>query len=337
MGSPVKGIQTKRRNRMSGILQTAEVRRRDRQGRGVERFLRFVLILLFFPGTLTVLAIAINLSLPRETTFSLNAVTQVLDVTVSDLKGITALLPEVRIIRNAIPKEDGGKNDIAYTKTIMKVPNKTKLILERKTEGDLLIRFTYEDADSGLVKLIDTREGLPVPFKTGDSLRVIFEGEPSSSKDKKPLETLILPIQGNVQIGRPVAPMRELILLEGKVAVFEQDPFSGKRYLARESQLEPGDVVNWKPETKQSPDNIVRGFAHVGIGQGIRLIANTNSEDVQIERFGASPYGLSPSLWDRVAHDPVLGGMLGLLAALGGLITVFEVLYVTLAKLKNHA
>ena len=322
---------------MSGILPTAEVRRRDRQGCRVERVLRFVWIVLFF----LVLAIAINPFLPRETTFSLNAVTQVLDVTVSDLKGITALLPEVRIIRNAIPKEEGGKNDIAYTKTIMKVPNKTKLILERKSEGDLLIRFTYEDADSGLVKLIDTREGLPVPFKTGDSLRVIFEGEPSSSKDKKPLETLILPIQGNVQIGRPVAPMRELILLEGKVAVFEQDPFFGKRYLARESQLEPGDVVNWKPETKQSPDNIVRGFAHVGIGQGIRLIANTNSEDVQIERFGASPYGLSPSLWDRVAHDPVLGGMLGgmlgLLAALGSLITVFEVLCVNLAKLKNHA
>ena len=83
---------------MSGILPTAEVRRRDRQGCRVERVLRFVWILLFF----LVLAIAINPFLPRETTFSLNAVTQVLDVTVSDLKGITALLPEVRIYKSRV-------------------------------------------------------------------------------------------------------------------------------------------------------------------------------------------------------------------------------------------
>jgi hypothetical protein len=335
MGSKMKDTEAERENRSARIPKAIETSRDEGQSRSFRGLLRNGLKFFFVLGILALIAIAIDLCLPRETTYSLNIVTQVLEITVSDLKGMTAILPDVRVIGAAAHQDEINKTELTNRRVILIVRDKTRLILERKTEGDLLIRFSNKDADPGIVRLNDA-EGSQVPFRSGDSVRVIFDGDASSSKDKKSPETLILPLQGKVQVGRPVAPMREHILLEGKVSVFEKDPFLGMRYLARESLLEPGDVVNWNSAVNENVDNLVRGFAHIGIGQGIRLIANTNAAELEVVRFGASPYGLSPSLWDRIGRDPVLGGMLGILAFLGGLITVFEVLYVTLANSKHH-
>lgn len=331
----MKETRFERENRLGRILKSKLAsRERPKWGRCTE-YVRYSLVSLVVLGAFALFAFVIDLFfLPRETTYSLNVVTQVLEFTVDDLSGVAASFPEVRVTGETSQRNASHKAETTYLKAILDVRNLTRLKLERKADGELYIQFDDSEAVREFATLSDGIEGSKVSLRPGASLRVIFDSDESSSKVRKSPETSLLPLRGRLQIGRVVRPMGEHILLEGKVSVFEKDPIFGYSYIAREISMEPGDVLRMNPDAKGNSLEPFHGFAQIGIGQAIRVVGHTRDR-LQATR-GTLPFRLIPSPWDRFARDPVLIQMSGFLALLAGLITVFEVLHVTFVRSKNH-
>lgn len=253
-------------------------------------------------GTLVALmvlliALVILLVLPRERGFSISAETEIVDITVNDELGVAARLPVARL---------ASRPDETFPLAALEASAGASLRLMRKRDGDLVISVRWEDATQALAQLV-TRDGDIVELAPGDSLRVSLN-RPLPDGSMSP-DTVLLAWSGGIDLGAGVTRQVETTLLSGRVQVLERQPLSGERFALFETQLDPGDHVLWRA-ADSSAAPAVGGFVHAGVSDALRVTAHAAADHLLVERFGAQGYVLRPSVWDRLANDPVINTLL---------------------------
>lgn len=231
----------------------------------------------------------------RQSTYTVSALTETVSLTVRDVHGIAARLPSVEVWSQGVERRE------FCCSLTLEVPDSAFVELARKRTGDLLIGLHWVSGPGA--RLIKS-DGTSEPLYSGDSLRVRLERAVAGSATPRP-ETVLLAFRGEVRIGEDVARFADRALLSGSVRIVERALWSGGRYVAGEATLDPGDELVWH-DSSDDGHAIVWGFVHVGGEDALRVVGHAAARYVSVERFGAVPYEIRPSPFERVGHDPAL-------------------------------
>jgi hypothetical protein len=253
------------------------------------------------------------LLVPRDRGYFVSAETETLRVVVTDPAGTATRLPFVRL---------GGNADTTYTRAELQISAGVEIQLARKRESDLLVQLNWPEGSGGNAQLV-TSDGDLVQLQPGAILRVGLQRPGPEPSDAPMQDTVLMAYQGQVDLGADVARLVETTLLSGRVAIIERQPLSAERYVVHQSALDPGDHVLWRT-VSGAPSNAVAGFVQVGNGSALQVTAHAAADYMLVERFGAVGYVLRPSIWERVASDPVINGLLLALGFVSTLFGLFE-------------
>ena len=231
----------------------------------------------------------------RPSTYTVSALTETVSLTVRDVHGIAARLPSVEVWAQGTERKE------LCCSLTLEVPDNAFVELARKRTGDLLIGLHWESGPGA--RLIKS-DGTIEPLYSGDSLRVRLERTVAGSATPRP-DTVLLAFRGEVRIGEDVARFADRALLSGSVRIVERGLWSSRRYVAGEATLDPGDELIWHDGSDDS-HAIVWGFVHAGGEDALRVVGHAAARYVSVERFGAVPYEIHPSPFERVGHDPAL-------------------------------
>lgn len=135
----------------------------------------------------------------------------------------------------------------------------------------------------------------------------------------------MLAFDGAVTIGAEPGPRVDNILLNGTVAIIERQPIFKERFLLDRVELEPGIVLKFKSVNKQIAGKLETVvLLRVDPSDGneataIQVTANSAADAVEIIRYGAADYSISPSPWARIKTDPLAQMLLTVVAILASL------------------
>lgn len=196
-------------------------------------------------------------------------------------------------------------------------------------------------ATVNLSKGTKTREIFIVVTSEQDSVGVIESEDGSLTLGAYieiviPLEyARILPFVGAIQLGEDVAVGVENILLNGTVKIIEQEFLGDGRYVAGEYNLDRGDRVELYLDEKLTQTSQVKGFMRLTDNNVIAITVHGVGEVAKIERLGSAGYKISPSVWARLTHDPLIAAITTLFATLL-LLMEFSELIVNLSAKKEE-
>jgi hypothetical protein len=253
---------------------------------------------------------------PRSSTCSVSAVSEIAEITLRDGRGVEARLPSVTLSRRG-----SGLQALCCSLRLV-VKDNANIELARKQRGELLIQLS--SASSDLPGELIQADGSAIELHSGDVLHVTLSRPSNPESESREPDTVLLAFRGELRLGEDVGPAVERTLLSGTVRIVERHLLTSDRYVVQEAALDPGDTVVW-PETKPGHPEVVSGFIHVGHKDALEVVASAASRYLTVLRFGAPPYTIEASPAERLEHDPWLVGLATLLIMLAALATVVEV------------
>ena len=277
-----------------------------------------MLVGLLVVTTITALIVVFLLVLDRDRTYSLSAVTETVSIVVRDPHGLSARVPAVSVLPSA---------EKPYELATLKVGNGSHVTLARKREGDLFATVDWPTNEAGSASLV-TKEGAIVPLDSGASLRITLDRNAPWSSNARMPDSVLLAFRGEIRVGDDVAHLVERTLLSGHIMVVERQPLHplfDERFVVYQAPLDRGDVVEWQQGHGSDPAQVA-GFVHVGSGEALQVTAHAAADHVLVNRFGAAPYVLRPTFWDRVSRDPFVAGALSWIVVLAALFAFIDVL-----------
>jgi len=182
--------------------------------------------------------------------------------------------------------------------------------------------FITVASEQGSIGVIESEDG---SFTLGTYTEIIVPFEHSK----------IFPFVGSMQLGEDVAVGVENILLEGTVKIIEQEFIGDGRYVAGEYNLDRGDRVVLYLDNNLTRTSQVKGFMRLTDNNAIAITAHGVGEVVKVERLGSAGYKISPSVWARLTHDPLIAAITTLFATLL-LLMEFSELIVNLSAKKEE-
>lgn len=122
---------------------------------------------------------------------------------------------------------------------------------------------------------------------------------------------LLLPFIGRLTTGDDVADGVDSILLSGTVSVMEEQLIGRARYVVNIEKLDAGDRVQlWsRDHTETTSYGFIRADSTKGVSNPINaltVIAHSQADHAQVERFGSAGYKIYAPQWARFLHDPWL-------------------------------
>ena len=256
----------------------------------IRTYLRSTLILSIF---ISIIAI---LYWPRTFVYSLTAETEYAEIVIHGARGTSVDLSMITLENCGVTKSP------SYKDVTLNISKGTKITAVREGKGLLNLTLTNSrEADS--VAEIDTRNGAPLPLKSGTQLciRGRDKGE-VSEKNTDP--HVVLSFEGTLIVGQEARPLIRSVLLKGTVAIIEHQPQIGERYILQRSELELGDRISW--EAQASDVESISGVLYVGEDQGMLISARGVADFVEVRHYPNWMYKIKPSIWGRLVNDPLL-------------------------------
>lgn len=225
---------------------------------------------------------------PVPTTFSIEASTEVLRLSVSGEHRADWVLPKARVFSG---RDRAGAE---FTGTLRASPG-ASVVFERAGRGPL--RITIEEG-KGASKAADlTHDGAQSSAPVRD--RVVVVVAPDALIDRNGFATA-LPIGGEVTVGSDIgayADSARAMLLNGRIVLLAHSLLGQNKYEAGKTDLVLGDWV--------SPPNrtVATGILRVGDEPAMRAVLRLVAAELRVERYGAQGYSVFASLLERIKHD----------------------------------
>ena len=248
------------------------------------------------------------------TTFSVNAVTERLEITTSDV-------PNSRWIFSKAKLRQEENEDPRIVTGALSLESGVSIIMERISFGSLKIQIQNIKGEESIGKFYGEND----EFQENFGKLVVFVIDDILQKAKNG-ESFVFPIKGSIQIGREPRFETRLsvpILRSGKVSMVGRTLLGGKSYMSDSIALQVGDRF-----VVEQPHGESSGFVVLNERPGINAIFRTVGKKGSILRFGAKGYEIHTSLLDRLFNDSVLQGLWATFAFVLG--------YVSLLRNKNE-
>ena len=230
---------------------------------------------------------------PRVDNYFVSANTEIVVFAVADSDGATSSLIEHAEI---VDRTDGRK----IRGVRLHIERGATVTARRHRRGALELEFVAPPNVPVAARLL-LPEGSEIVLGSGHGMRVYFNEHDS---------IFMLAFDGAVTIGAEPGPRVDNILLNGTVAIIERQPIFKERFLLDRVELEPGIVLKFKSVNKQIAGKLETVvLLRVDPSDGneataIQVTANSAADAVEIIRYGAADYSISPSPWARIKTDP---------------------------------
>ena len=258
---------------------------------------------------------------PYESTFSLDANTETLELKVVDNNNARILLYHANLY---------GYDDELVTQfkgTLELMPG-TTVIIERSGTANPTLNLTNQGTKVGT--LYDP-EGNRTDLQLGDYLDIVYTSFKDSLTDKG--HNLLFNLDGFLKVGkninRPNIDEIPAILRNGTVSVIGRSLISRTAYEGGRQQLYPGDLVTFCHNHKTLKDSISNkgfGLAIIDENPGITLNYRINANRTRVYKTGPkqenSSYDFSVSMISQITMDRALQGFAMVLATIVTLINI---------------
>lgn len=258
---------------------------------------------------------------PYESTFSLDANTETLELKVVDNNNARILLYHANLY---------GYDDELVTQfkgTLELMPG-TTVIIERSGTANPTLNLTNQGSKVGT--LYDP-EGNRTDLQLGDYLDIVYTSFKDSLTDKG--HNLLFNLDGFLKVGkninRPNIDEIPAILRNGTVSVIGRSLISRTAYEGGRQQLYPGDLVTFCHNHKTLKDSISNkgfGLAIIDENPGITLNYRINANRTRVYKTGPkqenSSYDFSVSMISQITMDRALQGFAMVLATIVTLINI---------------
>lgn len=182
-------------------------------------------------------------------------------------------------------------------------PNTVARIHLLQESGKSRLLITLSDEHGASVGEIETAAGI--------------ETLPSYAELKLPLNNVImLPFEGQVQIGEDIGNGVDKILLSGGVRIIEKQLFTENRYIAGDYEFDTGDRIQLFSDHEESILSKVKGFVRIVNSNSISFTLHGEGRVLKVYRLGSAGYEISSSVWSRLTKDPVVSAITTLIATL---------------------
>ncbi len=258
---------------------------------------------------------------PYESTFSLDATTETLELKVVDNNNARILLYHANLF--------GYDDELAarFKGTLELMPG-TTVIIERSGTSNPTINLNNPGKKVGT--LYDP-EGNHTDIQLGDYLDILYTSFKDSLTDKG--HNLLFNLDGFLKVGkninRPNIDEKPAILRKGTVSVIGRSLISRTSYEGGMQQLYPGDLVTFCHNHKTLKDSISNkgfGLAIIDENPGITLNYRINANRTRVYKTGPkqenSSYDFSVSMISQITMDRALQGFAMVLAAIVTLLNI---------------
>lgn len=280
-------------------------------------FIFITLVLIIILGAI----IKSSLINPYESTYSLDATTETLELKVVDNNNARILLYHANLY---------GYDDELVTqfKGTLELMPSTTVIIERSGTANPTLNLTNQGTKVGI--LYD-QEGNRTDIQLGDYLDIIYTSFKDSLTDKG--HNLLFNLDGFLKVGkninRPNIDEIPAILRTGYVSVIGRSLISRTSYEGGKQQLYPGDLVTFCHNHKTLKDSISNkgfGLAIIDEKPGITVNYRINANRTRVFKTGPkqenSSYDFSVSMISQITMDRALQGFAMVLAAIVTLINI---------------
>lgn len=277
-------------------------------------WVRRLTVTLLAVSAIAALAIAaVAAAWPRERSFTVVAQTETARISVTSDDGIATVLPWVRV--DGLPAQ-------TFEEATLRISSGSVLTLTRQRHGDLFVFIESQDAAPASLVTI---EGEVIQLQRDARLAVSLDR--TALPDERALSgSVLLPFRGSLELGADIANHVRYTLLSARIMIVESQPLSSERFVIREAALDPGDRATWL-DVNAKPAEVAGGFAMIGEDAGIGFVAHAAADHLRIDRLGAASYVIRPSVWDRLAKDPVVSTLIILIGVLGGAVGLADALF----------
>lgn len=262
----------------------------------------------------------------RERIFTLDAVTETASLIVSDGAFAEWRIDGAELTDNPLAAE--AALTLPQGTYLMLRPG-TRVDVQRHGIQDVLLTLHAAAGTAGSIVSPDTGEHR---LGAWAALRVPSGGRP-----------LLWPFRGMLEVGDDVTAGVDSVLLQGKVNVLEQQLLRRTRYNAGTSELDRGDRIGFRRESRKGDEAaVVEVFFRIEPANqerftealnAIQLIAHGSADYVSVERLGSSGYQIRATRWARFLYDPLLS----FLAGVGALLFAAIEIYVNVREILRDA
>lgn len=263
---------------------------------------------LIFAGTGLLLIFLLLTLIPLgRTTFSLSARTEIVELHTGRANVPRWYLPPGQIARDGGPVQDWPGGAVAIGPEVL-------LRAERIGSGSLDLTLDrqpgVEAPGEATARFFDAADQ---PLGTADAVRLRLPV----------IAPLLLPVAGAAWVGAlPASQTRtdNPALLQGHVAMYARALIGRERFPLSTFELMPADRVALASAGHAGA--LGAGILRIDADGAMQISFHAAARNVQIERFGSTPYRIRPSFWSRLAADPMVQALAGILLFLQAFIVV---------------